>query len=74
MEPAQNLMAPVPTHPALVGLGDAYVEVVVPVEEGPVQGLFYEFEFVTGRTGSGWNSTRRVGGLQTYGTAPYLAT
>jgi GNAT superfamily N-acetyltransferase len=59
-----------------VSLGDAYVEIGVPVKEGPAHGLLDEFGFVgrEDRLRMELGEAPRVEGLQTYGTTPYLAT
>ncbi len=60
---------------APVGLGEAYVEVVVP-GEGPAHDLFDEFGF-TGREDRlrmELGEAPLTRGLQVYGTTPYLAT
>ena len=57
-------------------VGDAYVEIVVPVKEGPARGLLNEFGFVgrEDRLRMELGEAPHVEGLQTYGTTPYLAT
>ena len=59
-----------------VSLGDAYVEIVVPVKDGPAHGLLNEFGFVgrEDRLRMELGEAPHVEGLQTYGTTPYLAT
>ena len=61
---------------APLNLGEAYVEVVLPVEEGPAHDLFDEFGFVGrgDRLRMELGEAPRTSGLQTYGTTPYLAT
>ena len=63
-------------HTAFVNLGDAYVEVVVPLEEGPARGLFDEFGLVgrEDRLRMELGEAPRARDLQTCGTTPYLAT
>lgn len=62
-------------HKASVGLGDAYVEVVVP-GEGPAHDLFDEFGFAgqEDRLRMELGEAPLTRGLQAYGTTPYLAT